>query len=152
MIRRSFVASWLVAPAGAAAGVGRVAPAALDGGDRLGERVERRVRVRWSWRASLPADDEAVDRAVGRLLDELVAGRRHQAAKSLTDPASVARTSTTAPDGRGLTAWAVLTIGIGHDSPRASTVWADLDDRHGMHSFRCCAAQMKTTWPSPALR
>ncbi len=48
---------------------------------------------------------------------------RDQAAKSLTDPGSVARTSMRPPDGIVLIAWAVLTIGIGHASPRASTVW-----------------------------
>src|SRR6188474_1840073 len=48
---------------------------------------------------------------------------RHHAATSLMDPTSVASSSTTAPEGSGLTAWAVFTIGIGHDSPRASIVW-----------------------------
>src|SRR3972149_188167 len=47
---------------------------------------------------------------------------RHHAAKSLMDPGSVARTSRRVPEAIVLAAWAVRTIGIGHESPRASTL------------------------------
>src|SRR3954451_22616589 len=47
---------------------------------------------------------------------------RDQAAKSLTDPASVAATSRISPDAISLISWAVLTIGIGQARPRASSV------------------------------
>ncbi len=72
---------------------------------------------------------------------------RAQAAKSLTDPGSVARTSMRAPEATVLIAWAVLTIGIGHESPRASTQ-ASIE-RSVMVGL---PSQMKTNWPSPALR
>src|SRR5581483_3996449 len=49
---------------------------------------------------------------------------RHQAAMSLTEPGSVARTSTSAPEGTVRICWAVCTIGIGQDRPRASTTTA----------------------------
>ena len=47
---------------------------------------------------------------------------RDQAAKSLSDPGSVASTSMSVPDATDLIACAVFTIGIGQDSPRASIV------------------------------
>ena len=41
---------------------------------------------------------------------------------SLSEPASVASTSTSCPEVTDFICWAVLTMGIGHDRPRASTV------------------------------
>ena len=48
-------------------------------------------------------------------------------------------------------AWAVLTIGIGQDSPRASTVWVISMTGMGV-LLPDFVDQMKTNWPSPALR
>src|SRR4051812_29957592 len=48
---------------------------------------------------------------------------RHHAATSFTEPASVASSSIALPGSSSRMAWAVLTIGIGHESPRASIHW-----------------------------
>ena len=129
MIRKSFVRT---APSADAArdGSRRGLRPAVGGGDRP-RRAGRTGRAsRWSWRSSLPADDEAVDRAIRGLLDEFVAGRAAPGRDVLDASRHPLRaTRSRHRDGRPLMAWAVFTIGIGHDSPRASTRVA-ISDRH----------------------
>ena len=60
---------------------------------------------------------------------------RHQAATSLIEPASVARSSMTAPEGKGLTAWAVFRSASGRTSPAGVDRLGDRDDWHGNAPF-----------------